>query len=114
VTYEALLRHTVVVFNPDISSEGADLTRYGDEELSYDAGTSWPGLVQQEGATENIIDRDTRTTSFVLFLPKEAVITALSYVEWSGLRFRVRGEPDHVDDRYGLHHIEASLEVVAG
>ena len=114
MTYDGLLIDTVVIFNPDEDSSGEDYSRYGDEGLDFDGGTSSKALVQQQGSTEDIIDRDTRVQTFKVFLPAEATLTALSYLVWEGRRLRLNGEPWVVDGRSGPHHIEATCQEVVG
>lgn len=115
--YDALLIHTVTLFSPDDTSEGDDYTRYGDQETNYPlVGTESPGLVQQNSSTEDIIDRDTRITSYTLFLPVTAPVSALSYWTWEDedRRFTVQGRPEVVNDGTGPHHIEVLGREVEG
>lgn len=109
MTYEGLLIHTIEVFNPTVGTED----RYGDEIPGVDAGTSESARIQQNESSEDIIDRDTRITTFTAFLTTATVMTALSRVEWDGRTFRVSGEPAIRDNAIGPHHVEATLVEVS-
>lgn len=111
MTFDALLIHTVTVFNPSVD---VSMNRYGDEELEWDDGTVVRARVQQDDAEEIIINRDTRVTTYTAFLPYGTTISALSIVEWDTRRFRVVGRPDVVDGLSAPHHLEAKLEEVEG
>jgi hypothetical protein len=114
VSFDTLLIHTVMIFNPAEDSSGEDYSRYGDEHLGFDAGTPARARVQPQASTESVTDRDTRVQTFMVFLPASATLSALSYLEWQGKRLRIDGEPDHIDGRSGPHHIEATCQEVLG
>ena len=112
MSFDSLLAHSVTVFTDGIDPV-AD--RYGNEVPDTDlTGVTTPGRIEQNSADEDIIDRDTRVTTFTLFLPKEIIISALSRVSWDGRDFRVTGEPEVVYGAADPHHIEAVLTEVLG
>lgn len=110
MSFTALLIHSVVVRNPAAPTED----RYGNEVLVLDAGVAEMARIQQTDATELLQNRDTRVTKFLMFSGPSSVITSLSIVEWDGRTFRVDGEPWHVDDGAGPHHVETKLEEILG
>ena len=111
MSFESLLIHEVLIFNPN----GTDSSgRYGDEELTFDAGTISEARVDLGSSNEQTVDRDTRVTEATLFLPPDVTITALSYWTWDGRKFRVDGEPKQLFDGVGLHHLEVASEEVKG
>ena len=111
MTYESLLIHDIMVFNP-VDSAGTD--RYGDELELWDAGTLVQGRVDEKSGSEDVIDRDMRKTQYTVFLLKEAPVSALSFLTWDGHELRVNGEPKMLYDAVGPHHIEVECEEVLG
>lgn len=111
------LIHTVTIFNPQATPD-EDTTRYGDEGRGQDAGTASPALVQASlaggQAREQLGGRDTATASYMVFLPANADVSALSVLEWDGKRLSVFGQPAYVYDSTSLHHIEVTAEEVQG
>ena len=114
MTYLSLLIDDVVIFNPDEDSSGEDYSRYGDEGLDFDAGTASKARVMQEASNETAIDRDTRVQVYKVYLPAGVTLSALSYLEWEGKRLRLDGEPEYVDGRAGVHHVECKCQEVLG
>jgi len=111
MTLESLLIHSVTIYPV---TENGTTDRYGNPEAVEGSGVTYPARVQQETSTEDLINRDTRATTYTMFLPPDAAIDALSIVEFDGRRMRVVGEPEVANDGIGPHHIEAALEVFAG
>ena len=111
MSFNALLIHTVTVYNI-ADQEATD--RYGNPVPSLDEESdaiSYPARVQQLSAAEiDDLTRDTRITSYRVFLKKDVDVSELSVIEWEGVRYKVNGKPNIVDGRKGPHHIELTME----
>lgn len=112
MTFNSLLIHTVTVFNP--TNTPAIDSRYGDERLQFDTGTSVPARVDERSSTELDIDRDTRSQHYTVFLGPLVVISALSYMVWGTHELRLDGEPLMKYDGQGPHHWEVECMEVLG
>lgn len=112
MSFDGLLLHLVDITTPTDTVGSSD--RYGNPQLTAPTVTGVRARVQQTAADENLVNRDTRVTSFLMFVPAATVITGLSTVAWNGRAFRVQGEPWVVDGRNAPHHIEARLEEILG
>ena len=112
MSFDALLMHTVTIYNP---AETGNTDRYGNEEVADDEGVEYPARVMPTGTGEtDDLSRDTRTTSFQVFLPKTAAVDSLSLVDWEGYRYKVQGEPRMINGHSSLHHIELFMERAEG
>lgn len=111
MTYESLLIHDVMIFNP-VDSTGTD--RYGNELELWDTGTLVSARVDEKSSSEDVIDRETRKKQYTVFFTKEAPVSALSFLTWDGHELRVNGEPKMMYDAVGPHHLEAECEEVLG
>jgi hypothetical protein len=112
VSFDGLLIHLVDITTPTDTVGSSD--RYGNPTLTATTVTGVRARVQQAQAEENLTNRDTRVTSFLMFVPAATVISGLSTIVWDGRSFRVQGEPWVVDGRNAPHHIEARLEEILG
>lgn len=112
MSFQSLLIHTVTIRN---LVEGAE-DRYGDAEQTYDAGSTFKARVDMLAVggqgRELYINRDTRQTYFTVFLPAGVNINGLSIIDWEGRALHVEGEPSHIFDSIGEHHIEATCKEV--
>jgi len=106
--YLALLIHTVTITNPGTES-GTD--RYGNPLFTEVSATEparveiLRALVTGEELTDPV-SRDTRETRFRIHLTKDTIATGLSVITWEGRTLKAHGEPRHLDDRRGAHHVE--------
>ena len=112
MSFDGLLIHLVDITTPDLPETTTD--RYGNPTLTATTVTGVRARVQQTAADENLVNRDTRVTSFLMFVPAATVITGLSTIAWDGRSFRIQGEPWVVDGRNAPHHIEVRLEEILG
>jgi hypothetical protein len=88
---------------------------YGDAVLTSTV-TEYRGWVSQVGSSEDSIQRETATATYLVLLPAEAVIDNTSVVELDddGRTYRVVGIPNEVHNSRGLHHIEVTIEEIVG
>lgn len=110
---------TIVTMGP-----AAALDDLGNEVLEEKSRTTSKANIQKLASRldraaptqEIIIDRETRVDLWFMFLPPEAVITALDQViDDTGFTYEVLGEPAKVrKPNVGVHHIEALLRTVQG
>lgn len=112
MSYNSLLIDEVTPYTE--SDDPMDVNLYGDPRLSYSAGDPVPARVQQDTATEDLADRDTSKTMFLVFLHPDADLTGVDYLDWNGRRLNVRGEPALVENSIGPHHVELLAEEVLG
>ena len=116
MSFSSLLIHTVTV-RPRISG---GTNRYGDAIESYDTGVVTPARVQylSTGGTfedrERLLGRDLRQQWFMVFLPPEVAVNALSIIEWDGITLHVDGIPHRKYDGVGHHHTEVIAKEVDG
>ena len=107
MSFSSLLIHTVTIQN----LVAGTTDRYGNETPVWDAGVTSKARVQQDERVtrtkEELIDRDTRETRFLVFLPASAPVTALSRFIWGTRTLNVYGEPVIRHDGVGNHHMEA-------
>lgn len=110
MSYASLLIDQVTILN---EAESEETDRYGNDVVSDDDGTLYPARVVQMAASEvDDLTRDTRTTTYEVYLPKTADVSALSKIVWESETYRVVGDPNRVPGRSGLHHIELRMEKV--
>lgn len=111
MAYIDLLIHSVVILTP-----GASLTsdRYNNPVPGGDVTTNEKARIQEKTTEELLALRDTQIGKFDFFGVADSAITGLSRVQWGSRMFRVTGQPNIVDGRYGPHHVEASLEEILG
>lgn len=105
-----LLRESVTVYN---RADGA-LDTFGDPEDTFDVGTVVQAFVQPTNSSEDIIDRDTRLTTYRLVMPADAPIYADSEFEWENIRMRISGKPLPMNNHHGVHHVEVVAELIEG
>ena len=110
MSFNSLLIHTVTVTNPkstgtiDIFGDRVPDTESFTERVRIDVNKS----------SEEIIDRDTRTTDFFIFALPDTHITGLSTVTWGTRTLRVVGEPRPRYGKHTLHHWEFDAEEILG
>lgn len=116
MTFSNLLHQTVTIYNK--TEDPDDVDRYGNPATT-EVGTSSAAWVQPlesrlGGSRELDVDRETRLSHFIIFLPVTTSITGTSEVAYNDQRYRVLGEPRVIDDATGPHHLEADLEQLSG
>jgi len=111
VSFDSLLIHTVSIRTPSPNA-GAD--RYGNPTEDPGTPVDVPARVEQRAASEDVIDRDTRVTRALVFLPTGTNISALSVVAYEGQDWQVVGAPYYVANGAGPHHIQAVIELIEG
>ncbi len=104
--------NTAVSIRNEGTTDGID--RYGNATASGSVVTEETGWLEQQSASEDLVDRDTRTSTWLLLLSAETVATALSTIEVGGQTFTVVGAPKLVNTPRGSHHIEAVLKLQEG
>lgn len=108
MSYERLLTETVTVLHTEPSGTDA----YGNEVPGPVTMATYPARLEQRGTTELTADRATVTSTWLLFLPDSAEVTAHDRVEVDGEPFEVVGRPARRTTPRGLHHLEAELRAV--
>lgn len=110
---------TIVTKVPDTTND-----TYNDEVLVEDHRTSVRYNLQKLSSRldraaptqELLLNRETRVDLWFLFLPADAIITALDeFIDADGRTYEVLGEPamEH-KPHLGTHHVEALLRTVTG
>jgi head-tail adaptor len=94
------------------AESGAD--RYGDPELTEDAGTRLPAAVQPVQEKENDAAQTRLTSIYRVTVDPAAELDGLSRVEWRSRSFEVLGEPALFTYRNGAHHQEFLMREVQG
>ena len=110
MSFQSLLIHSVAITNPTTQT-GED--RYGNPLFGSDT-FSTAARMEPKASGEKLIDRDTRTTAYMVYLPSGTVCSGLSTLVWEGRDFRAVGEPRRFDDGVGGHHLELDLEEILG
>lgn len=110
MTFRRLLTQTATVIRRDSIGQ---VDEYGNPLPGPEARTDYPARLEQVNTREVLVDRETVTSEWRLFLPPEAVISAQDLVEVDGERFEVMGRPARESSPRGTHHVEALLRVVA-
>lgn len=87
---------------------------YNNPTFGETSRADYPCRIQETAATEIVIGRDTVVSDLILFLPPEAVISAVDRVVVDGVTYEVLGTPNPVWGGTGLDHIEAHVRVVTG
>ena len=89
----------------------------GDTPLAT-AGSPVPavGYIEQQTTAEDLLDRDTTTTTWRAFLPASTVIGHLDFINYGSQKFQVNGEPWNVHNprTQQVSHIICNLVVVNG
>lgn len=109
MTFSSLLIDEVVITNLILESDETD--RYGNVVPSEDTVTV-SARVQPVSSGEDLIDRDTRITKYLVFLPAGTDVDGLSVLTWQSKTLRVVGEPRTFADRTAAHHVELDAEEV--
>jgi hypothetical protein len=115
MSFLTLLIDSVEITTP--TSTVATSDRYGNPQLTTVVNTYAARVQQlqpQFGGGEDLRLRDTRVSTFTVFLPAGAVVDGLSTILWEGRTLRVDGEPATVQDGVGGHHIELKAEEILG
>lgn len=112
MSFASLLIHSVDITTPTATPSSTD--KYGNVTYTTSTASGVPARVQETGSSESLVDRDTRVTDYLVFLPAGTAITSLSTVVWQSRAFRVRGDPTIVDGGAAPHHVEATLQEVTG
>lgn len=73
---------------------------------------TYPALLQQLSAEEQMQDRTEQAADWRLFLPPAAVVDGDSKVVVDGKPYEVVGPPDRLRTPRGEHHVEARLRSV--
>lgn len=110
MSFTSLLVHQITITNP---VDTTDTDRYGNPvpgEESFDT----VARMQPVTSAEDIVDRDTRITAYLVFLKPGTNVSALSTITWEGRSFRVHGEPRTFTGRRTAHHIELDAQEVLG
>lgn len=103
----------------DISTEDAsEFDKYG-QPVATETSELLQVDITPQGSSEDVVDRDTRIQQYVMTLPPEIAINALSEVVWTD-RFdkthtaTVEGEPIRHAGMRGPSHITANLKEELG
>lgn len=116
------LPHTVTIRRP-----GVDVDRYSNTIPDWDDVTDVedvPAWVQQRTTTVEVQQRTTTVeagpgraavvSTWMVFLPAGTVIADGDQVIWDSRAFTVDGEPHHLHNPAGEHHLQVQLETVDG
>lgn len=94
---------------------GSATDRYGNLVTSGAATeTLTSAWLEQSTTAEDLEDRDTRVSSYLLVLPPEADLLATDTVIYNAESYRVAGKPRKVYNSRGLHHVEVTIELLEG
>jgi hypothetical protein len=109
MSYPSLLIHSVVIENP---GDSGSVDAYNNPIPGTSVSTNEKARIEQKSVEELLAFRDTRIGKYDFFGLADSAITSLSTVTWGTRTFRVTGDPERVDGRYGPHHVEAHLEEI--
>lgn len=110
MSFTSLLIHSVTVITPGATGS---TDRYGNL-VPTETSVTEQVRIQPVASEEDLINRDTRTTRFLVFAKSTTTITGLSRLTWGTRTLRVVGEPRPFYARAALHHYEADCEEILG
>ena len=105
------LRDEITVYSV---TAGTATGPYGDPVDVESAGVTVPAYVEPLDATEDEINRDTRTTRYFVMTGDAVVVDELSRVVWEGESYEVKGEPGRWKNYRGPHHLEFEIQKTEG
>lgn len=108
MSLRSLLTQTVTV---QTHTAGADDV-FGNQADTFPSSRTYRARLEQTAEDEQVVDRDTLRTDWLLILPPEAQISGRDRVVADGVTFEVVGPPAVQRTPRGPHHIEARLTVV--
>lgn len=98
-----------------MGSSGVD--EYGDQTpAGLGAPASVSGYLEQRTSVENLNDRDTVVSQWECYLPANAVVGHLDFINFQSQQFQVDGEPAHAYNprTREVSHIVCKLVAVNG
>lgn len=107
-----LLPHSVVLVRPSSSTDA-----YGNTVYAYAGSatrTTIAAWLQQDKRTEPRTDGRDPLEQVWLIMTNHEDITGLDRIEYDSIVYEVEGPPEKVYTPAGVHHVEATLRVVAG
>lgn len=95
-------------------TEGVSEDRYGNPIDEEAAPTIVSASVSPLEATEDDLNRETRTSRYKVLVEPTVTIDGLDRVEWRGNSYEVVGEPLVFSTRSGPHHYELTIRNIEG